>query len=196
MDNLLKIFNFLWRLKRVQHYLSSSWGQNMSNFNNFTQIPGMKNKFHLFNLYHNEMAHFVANVHNYIMVEVLESAWKIYQDEVKQAKDLDELIDIQHKFVQGMLNKALLNEEQKELHRLLRRIQYQVFTFVLIKEKYFYPSAIDEFKRIQALKRRREQGLTDHDMEGDEDEDIEDLKQPQINVQCIEQMENIYMDFT
>jgi hypothetical protein len=57
------------------------------------------------------MAHFVANVHNYIMVEVLESAWKIYQDEVKQAKDLDELIDIQHKFVQGMLNKALLNEE-------------------------------------------------------------------------------------
>jgi hypothetical protein len=54
-----------------------------------------------------------------------------------------------------------------------------VFTFVLIKEKYFYPSAIDEFKRIQALKRRREQGLGDHDMEnGEDDEDIEDLKQP------------------
>jgi hypothetical protein len=29
------------------------------------------------------MGHFVNNIHNYIMVEVLESAWKIYQDELK-----------------------------------------------------------------------------------------------------------------
>lgn len=49
----------------------------------------MKGIFHKFNLCHHEMVHFVSNVHNYIMVEVLESAWKIFQDEVKQAVDLD-----------------------------------------------------------------------------------------------------------
>jgi len=30
------------------------------------------------------MAHFVNNIHNYIMVEVVESAWKVYYDEMKQ----------------------------------------------------------------------------------------------------------------
>lgn len=40
------------------------------------------------------MAHFVANIHNYIMVEVVESAWKIYYDELLLVKSLDELIDV------------------------------------------------------------------------------------------------------
>ena len=40
------------------------------------------------------MAHFVQNIHNYIMVEVLESAWSIYYGEMKQVKNLDELIEV------------------------------------------------------------------------------------------------------
>lgn len=39
----------------------------------------MQNEFHKFNLAHHEMAHFVQNVHNYILVEVLESAWTEFQ---------------------------------------------------------------------------------------------------------------------
>jgi gamma-tubulin complex component 3 len=30
MQNYLKIFSFLWKLKRIQHWLSISWGQNMA----------------------------------------------------------------------------------------------------------------------------------------------------------------------
>lgn len=40
------------------------------------------------------MAHFVNNIHNYIMVEVLESAWKIYYDELKTCKNLDDIIRV------------------------------------------------------------------------------------------------------
>ena len=40
------------------------------------------------------MAHFVNNIHNYIMVEVLESAWKIYYDELKVCTNLDDLIRV------------------------------------------------------------------------------------------------------
>lgn len=65
----------------------------------FEKIRGMKDVFHKFNLYHHEMVHFVSNIHNYIMVEVLESAWKIFLDDVKQVEDLDQLIDVQKKFV-------------------------------------------------------------------------------------------------
>ena len=60
------------------------------------------------------MVHFVSNIHNYIMVEVLESSWKIFSDEVRQAQDLDQLIDIQKKFVQSIIDKALLSEKNNK----------------------------------------------------------------------------------
>jgi gamma-tubulin complex component 3 len=90
-----KINNFLWKLKRVDHGLSTSWGLGVAHSNEFFKIPGMKNRFHRFYLAHQEMAHFVNNIHNYIMVEVLESAWKIFHDELKQVQNLDELIEVQ-----------------------------------------------------------------------------------------------------
>ena len=83
MINYLKIFNFLWRLKKVEHALISSWRLNMEHNTKFSKIKGMKDKFHKFNLFHHEMVHFISNIHNYIMVEVLESAWKVFQDNIK-----------------------------------------------------------------------------------------------------------------
>lgn len=97
------------------------------------------------------MAHFVNNIHNYIMVEVLESAWKIYFDELKQARDLDELIEVQRKYSKSILHKALLSEEQKDLNRLLKKLLNNVYTFALIKERYFFKSALDEIERIKAV---------------------------------------------
>jgi hypothetical protein len=35
------------------------------------------------------MLHFVSTIHNYIMVEVLESSWKLFLDELHQVGDLD-----------------------------------------------------------------------------------------------------------
>lgn len=97
------------------------------------------------------MAHFVNNIHNYIMVEVLESAWKIYFDELKQVKNLDELIDVQARYSKSIIHKALLSEEQRELNRLLKKLLNNVYTFALIKERYFFKSALDEYERIKRV---------------------------------------------
>lgn len=75
--------------------------------------------FHRFNLCHHEMLHFVSTIHNYIMVEVLESSWKVFLDDVKVVKDLDELIEVQQKFVNSILDKALLNDKNNDLSRSL-----------------------------------------------------------------------------
>ena len=111
MMNFQKINNFLWKLKRVEHGLSTSWGLGIAHANQFAKLPGMKNRFHRFYLAHQEMAHFVANIHNYIMVEVVESAWKIYYDELLQVKSLDELIEVQDRYAESILNKALQSEK-------------------------------------------------------------------------------------
>ena len=59
LQNYLKIFSFLWKLKKVQHCLSLSWGVNMSNQTQFRKIKRHQSDFHKFNLAHHEMAHFV-----------------------------------------------------------------------------------------------------------------------------------------
>ena len=82
----------------------------------------MRDKFHKFNLAHHEMVHFVSNIHNYIMVEVLQSAWKIFQDDMKNTKDLDELIQVQKKFVDSILDKALLSEKYQKLYQILTKL--------------------------------------------------------------------------
>lgn len=89
MNSYIKFFNFLWRLKKVENSLSNSFRLNMAHNSKFAQIRGMKDKFHKFNLFHHEMVHFIQNIHNYIMVEVLESAWKEFQDNIKECKDFD-----------------------------------------------------------------------------------------------------------
>ena len=47
-----KINNFLWKLKRVEHGLSTSWGLGIAHANEFEKLPGMKNRFHRFYLAH------------------------------------------------------------------------------------------------------------------------------------------------
>lgn len=93
------------------------------------------------------MAHFVTNIHNYIMVEVLESCWKIYEDELQTVKNLDDLIEVQKKYSLSILHKALLSDEQKDLNRLLKKLLNNAYTFALIKERYFFKSALEEVER-------------------------------------------------
>lgn len=56
------------------------------------------------------MAHFVSNILNYILVEVLESAWTVFLRGLHQVVDLDSLIILQKKFVSDIIDKALLSE--------------------------------------------------------------------------------------
>ena len=88
------------------------------------------------------MAHFVSNIHNYILVEVLQSAWTVFLDGLHQVADLDSLIILQKKFVSDIIDKALLSDQQKELYKLLQKLLNCVFTFTLTKEKYVYTSAL------------------------------------------------------
>jgi len=134
----------------------------------FKKITGpLQSKFHKFNLAHHEMAHFVTNVHNYILVEVLESTWSVFLTELLKVNDLDSLILLQKKFVSDITDKALLSEQQREMYRLLQKLLNQVFMFTLIKEKYFYQSALQEAERLDRVNRASEMGdeVAEEDMQ-------------------------------
>ncbi len=150
MQDYLRIFNYLWRLKRLDHSLSQAWSSSMAHKNRFSKIKGMQRHFHKYALVTHEMNHFVSNIHNYIMVEVLEASWKILQDEMGVAKDLDELIACQQKFVQSILDKALLSSKHDELKSLLIKLISYSNHFVSIQENHLFNSALQEYDRILA----------------------------------------------
>jgi gamma-tubulin complex component 3 len=78
MKEYLRIFNFLWRLKRVDHSLSTTWSQHMTSKFQLSSLRDIREDLHRCNLLRHEMVHFITNIHNYLMVEVLESSWKVF----------------------------------------------------------------------------------------------------------------------
>jgi hypothetical protein len=117
------------------------------------------------------------------MVEVLESAWKLFLDDLKDVKDLDELIEVQHKFVNSILDKALLNEKNNDLSRNLQKILNQVYVFTYKKDRFFYPGALMEYDRqypkgVATL-------YANSGLFGDPSLD-QSMQQPQITIQSIE----------
>jgi Mg2+/Co2+ transporter CorC len=61
------------------------------------------------------------------------------------------LIEVQQKYSKSILHKALLSDEQKDLNRLLKKLLNNVYTFALIKERYFFKSALEEVERLKRL---------------------------------------------
>jgi len=131
------------------------------------------------------MAHFVTNMHNYILVEVLESAWSTFLNGLHQVEDLDSLIVLQKKFVLDILDKALLSDQQKDLYKMLQKLLNHVFTFTLTKEKYVYQSALQESERLERVQRYQKLG---------QEIPEEDL-QTVIHYQSIERIEDIHSNF-
>jgi hypothetical protein len=61
------------------------------------------------------------------------------------------------------LNKALLSENQKDLNTLLKKLLNNVYTFALIKERYFYKSALEEIERMKEIEKKRNEGIEEFD---------------------------------
>ncbi|KAH9321324.1 hypothetical protein KI387_015963, partial [Taxus chinensis] len=127
MARYLKIFNFLWKLKRVEHALSATW-QTMKPNCTIARLFAAKDgggKLQIVAVLRrcqtlrNEMNHFVTNLQYYIMFEVLEYSWADFLDEMEQARDLDELIAAHEKYLNSIVEKSLLGERSQQLCKTL-----------------------------------------------------------------------------
>lgn len=127
MAKYLRIFNFLWRLKRVEHALSATW-QTMKPNCVIAQLRSTKDGGDRSQLaavlrrcqtLRNEMNHFVTNLQYYIMFEVLECSWSDFLQGMDSACDLDELIAAHEKYLDSIIEKSLLGERSQLLCKTL-----------------------------------------------------------------------------
>ncbi|XP_047052440.1 gamma-tubulin complex component 3-like [Lolium rigidum] len=154
MKMYLKIFNFLWKLKRVDHSLTGVWKTMKPNcivsspfYKEGTSIRAQfVSVLRKCQVLFNEMNHFVTNFQYYIMFEVLEISWARFSEEMDAAKDLDDLLMGHDKYLTSIVEKSLLGERSLGILRNL----FALFDIIL----QFRSHADRWFERIYELQLR------------------------------------------
>ncbi|KAG3120953.1 Gamma-tubulin complex component 3 [Phytophthora idaei] len=152
-----QIFDFLWRMKRVEHSLSASWTKDM-NLGHEVQgcVPGIRPVLHRSQLVRSEMIHFITNLLNYMMFEVLETAWHKLVKDLNAAKDLDGLIESHAAYITSIKKNGFMMKESRELLKQLKLIFATVIRFCKAQEN-LYTTAMHE-KHVE----ERHQQLIQH----------------------------------
>lgn len=171
MIHYLRIFNFLWRAKRMEYCLTEMWKQQMTNRKMLKSLPEVSPILHMCHMMGTEMIHFIHQMQYYITFEVLECCWADLKKQVAEASDLDHIIAAHETFLDQVLNRCLLDAESRPMLTQLRTIFDLIIQFQNAQES-FFSAATAELQSRQRLEKavelrtdEGEWGLTEWDEE-------------------------------
>jgi len=130
----LRLFNFLWRIKRIEHSLSTIWLQHMKGRHLTDRMREYSGHIQKCNLLRNEMIHFIGNLLNYLMYEVIQSSWERFTEGLRDAQNLDQIIKLHEDFVNSMLEKALLTNKSDKIYRQVIKLFDFIYRFKSTQE--------------------------------------------------------------
>ncbi|KAI0383257.1 Spc98 family-domain-containing protein [Hypomontagnella monticulosa] len=112
----LKVFNFLWRMKRVEFALSSSWRKVTTGSRGVLQTshPAVLQAWKTTRGFLAEMVHFVGQIQYYILFEVIESSWTELQEKLsREDATLDDIIKAHSTYLNAVTHKGLLGARRR-----------------------------------------------------------------------------------
>lgn len=164
MGKYLVLFNFFWKVKRLEHILNDIWMLHKKN----TQIgvsDDMIESLNTCNLIRHQMLHFVKTFFVYLMLEVVETEWLDFMKGIETAGSLDEIISLHERFVGNVMKRAITSEEKAPLKSQLLKILEAVARFKNTQDVIFV-----NLKDQQARALEREK-ILDTELLSDEEED-------------------------
>ncbi|KAI0268209.1 gamma-tubulin complex DGRIP91/SPC98 component [Gloeopeniophorella convolvens] len=109
MVKYLKLFNHLWKMKRIENTMTRGWLRTASATKAFIRMPEIEPEWHKIRLITAEMIHFIRQMAAYCHLEVIECSWKALMDFVNEKKgDLDALIEAHRLYLDRTVKKILL----------------------------------------------------------------------------------------
>ncbi|KAJ0009613.1 hypothetical protein NQD34_001315 [Periophthalmus magnuspinnatus] len=161
MGHYLRVFNFLWRAKRMEYTLTDIWKGHMCNAKLLKTMPELSGVLHQCHILASEMIHFIHQMQYYITFEVLECSWDELWNKVQRAQDLDHIISAHEAFLDAVISRCLLDNNSRALLHQLRSIFDQIIEFQNAQDT-LYRSALEELSlRLQyeeRKKKREEEG--------------------------------------
>jgi len=132
MLKYLKLFNHLWRIKRIESTLGKGWMRIAGGARTFLRLPDLNHEWHRVRITMAEMIHFIRQIGAYCQLEVVECSWKILLDFVqKKEGDLDTLIEAHRAYLDRMVKKVLLlSPKVGREENVLNQVR-ELFTIIL-----------------------------------------------------------------
>ncbi|KAM8975915.1 gamma-tubulin complex component 3 [Pelodytes ibericus] len=156
MSHYLRVFNFLWRAKRMEYILTDIWKGHMCNAKLLKSMPELSGVLHQCHVLASEMVHFIHQMQYYITFEVLECSWDELWKKVQQAQDLDHIIAAHEAFLDTIISRCLLDSESRALLNQLRAVFDQIIEFQNAQDT-LYRAALEELqRRLQFEERKKE----------------------------------------
>lgn len=180
----LKIFNLLWRIKRVEFSLNSTTKRCMTGARGVLAAVNDKlgNDWKRARCVVAEMVHFVNQLQYYLLFEVIEASWKLLEDALNKPEvTLDDLIEAHTTYLNNITKKGLIGQQRHpvtgaqedslvvQVHHILKcMLHYREVVDSL------YSYSVAEYTRRQQFSARIEQrtaqgkwGITEKDLVGD-----------------------------
>ncbi|MCJ1244573.1 Microtubule-nucleating Tub4p (gamma-tubulin) complex component [Trapelia coarctata] len=183
----LVVFNFLWRIKRVEFALGSTWRRCMTGARGVLASVDDKlgRDWKVVRCCIAEMIHFVNQLQYYILFEVIEASWDQLQAAIsKQDCTLDDLIEAHTKYLKAITHKGLLGSARSTLtgtreDSFTSQLHYILKIMLSYKEAVdgLYSFSVAEFTRRQEFAAKIET-RTAQGKWGLADKDDEDLSSP------------------
>lgn len=178
----LKVFNLLWRIKRVEFSLNASYRRCMTGARGVLRSVDEKlgSDWKKARCVVAEMVHFVNQLQYYILFEVIEASWEQLQKAMqKPDSTLDDLIEAHKKYINSITHKGLLGQQRHATtgHRedsFLAQLHYILKCMLGYRDVLdgLYSYSVAEFTRKQQFTAKVEQrtaagkwGITEKDLE-------------------------------
>lgn len=156
MGHYLRVFNFLWRAKRMEYTLTDIWKGQMCNAKLLKTMPELSGVLHQCHILASEMVHFIHQMQYYITFEVLECSWDELWNKVQQAQDLDHIIAAHEVFLDTIISRCLLDNNSRSLLNQLRAIFDQIIEFQSAQDS-LYRAALEELSlRLQFEEKKKQ----------------------------------------
>jgi gamma-tubulin complex component 3 len=180
----LKIFNLLWRIKRVEYSLASTCKRSMTGGRGVLAAVSDKlgNDWKRSRCVVAEMVHFVNQLQYYLLFEVIEASWKQLEEAIQKPEGtLDDLIDAHTKYLDNITKKGLIGQQRhpvtgQQEDSLIVQVHHILKCMLAYREVIdsLYSYSVAEYTRRQQfsakVERRTAQGrwgITEKDMLGD-----------------------------
>ncbi|KAM9169447.1 gamma-tubulin complex component 3 isoform 2-T2 [Pangshura tecta] len=159
MSHYLRVFNFLWRAKRMEYILTDIWKGHMCNAKLLKCMPELSGVLHQCHVLASEMVHFIHQMQYYITFEVLECSWDELWNKVQQAQDLDHIIAAHEVFLDTIISRCLLDSDSRTLLNQLRAIFDQIIELQSAQDV-MYRAALEELQlRLQFEEKKKQREL-------------------------------------
>nr|XP_045001326.1 gamma-tubulin complex component 3 isoform X2 [Jaculus jaculus] len=156
MSHYLRVFNFLWRAKRMEYILTDIRKGHMCNAKLLRNMPEFSGVLHQCHILASEMVHFIHQMQYYVTFEVLECSWDELWNRVQQAQDLDHIIAAHEAFLDAITSRCLLDSASRVLLNQLRAVFDQIIELQNVQDA-IYRAALEELQRRLQFEERKKQ---------------------------------------